>query len=215
LHDAAGNLVYGDDPDWALARSAAANPNPPAVAARPAIVGDAVVGALLRVDEGIWNGDPPLTYAYQWQRCDTDAENCVEIAGATSGTYTVDRGDAGSRLRIDVTATNFAGTASSGSDATAIIPIPNDAPTIRTASASLSGGTLHTTLTTCDDAPGRLTASLETSRFSRTWSWSSRGGCHTTTHAWRTPKSGRTRFGTLRVRDAHGAWSKPVRLRLR
>ena len=49
------------------------------------------------------------TYAYQWQRCDADGANCVDIAGATDDTYTPTAADVGHTLRAEVTATNDAG----------------------------------------------------------------------------------------------------------
>ena len=33
------------------------------------------------------------TFSYQWQRCDEAADNCIDIPGATSRTYTVDPAD--------------------------------------------------------------------------------------------------------------------------
>jgi hypothetical protein len=55
-------------------------------------------------------------YAYQWQDCDPGAEECVNIAGATSSSYTPLAADVGSMLVVVVTATNHGatGVASSG-----------------------------------------------------------------------------------------------------
>lgn len=232
--DAAGNPVTGDDPDWRTLTNVQVQPDPPSNASRPSISGDAVVGNSLAVDDGVWNGDPPLDYTYQWERCDTSGENCAAIADATANTYTVDAADAGATLRVVVTATNGAGTASSESDATGVIPtpppppppapVPNQAPLVRTATATLTGRTLRTTLTACDDSAGRLTATLTEWRLShgkrvntlrRAWSWKTTRGCHRTTHSWKTGRSAGKHYGTVRVRDVHGAWSKPVRVTVR
>ena len=33
--------------------------------------------------DGTWTGTPPITYTYQWQRCDATGTSCADIAGAT------------------------------------------------------------------------------------------------------------------------------------
>jgi hypothetical protein len=77
--------------------------------APPAIAGTAAVGQPLSASTGTWTGSP-TSFAYQWQRCDATGASCAAIAGATAATYTVDAADAGSTLRVAVTATNATGT---------------------------------------------------------------------------------------------------------
>ena len=60
----------------------------------------------------------PISYGYQWQRCDTTGANCADIAGATAATYTATAADTGRRVRVVVTATNTAGSASATNGAT-------------------------------------------------------------------------------------------------
>jgi hypothetical protein len=45
-------------------------------------------------------GTAPISYAYQWQRCDSNGANCANIASATSATYTLTSGDVGSTLVV-------------------------------------------------------------------------------------------------------------------
>ena len=45
----------------------------PANAVAPTLTGSTNVDEMLSATAGIWTGDAPLTYAYQWQRCDTGA----------------------------------------------------------------------------------------------------------------------------------------------
>ncbi len=81
---------------------------------RPSIEGEAKAGEELALDAGTWEPDA-TSYAYQWQRCDFDALNCLNVGGATGETYGVRNADVGYRLRVLVTARNAqgAGTATS------------------------------------------------------------------------------------------------------
>jgi hypothetical protein len=79
---------------------------PPTYTSPPTISGTAQVGQPLTASPGSWIGTQPITYTYQWQRCDSTGVNCNPIAGATSTGYTATLGDAGSTLSVAVTATN-------------------------------------------------------------------------------------------------------------
>ena len=56
---------------------------PPANATPPSVSGDPSDGGTLTVDPGTWTGTPP-DLEYQWQRCDADGTDCVDISGATT-----------------------------------------------------------------------------------------------------------------------------------
>ena len=71
----------------------------------------------------------PISYAYQWQRCDATGGACVDVTGATDTAYVVGTGDAGRTIRVRETATNAAGSASAASSATAVVPVPILPPT--------------------------------------------------------------------------------------
>jgi hypothetical protein len=88
--------------------------NAPTNSISPQISGLNQVGALLSVSTGIWTGTTPITYSYQWKRCNPqgDLDSCQPIAGATSNTYTVQASDQGVALRAYVTATNATGSVS-------------------------------------------------------------------------------------------------------
>jgi hypothetical protein len=83
----------------------------------PAISGTPQVGQTLTVSNGQWSGDQPITYTYQWLRCDAAGNNCVAIVGENSQTYLVQSPDVGHTLRVTVTATNAAGSASKQTNA--------------------------------------------------------------------------------------------------
>ncbi len=86
-----------------------AAPQPPVNSSAPTISGTASPGQTLTADPGTWSGTTPITYAYQWRRCTSAGIACVDLAGATAKTYTVQSSDAGSSLQVRVTASNAAG----------------------------------------------------------------------------------------------------------
>ena len=90
---------------------------------RPSITGALEPGQRLVGNPGTWTGAP--TVAYQWQHCAADGASCTDIDHATGSTYTLTTGDGDFRLRLEVTATNDAGSATAFSDPTAL---PNDDP---------------------------------------------------------------------------------------
>jgi outer membrane protein OmpA-like peptidoglycan-associated protein len=79
----------------------------PAFALTPG--GTAAVSSL-----GTWRGGN-LTLAREWQRCAPDGTACVDIPGATAGLYVTTTDDEGKTVRLKVTATNSAGTATAHS----------------------------------------------------------------------------------------------------
>ena len=74
----------------------------------PSISGTATVGRTLKASPGTWSGTSPISYAYQWQRCNP---GCSAIAGSRSSSYTLTRNDRGARVRVSVTASNTRGSA--------------------------------------------------------------------------------------------------------
>lgn len=85
----------------------------PRLTGTPPILGLNVVDQTLSVATGVWEGSTPLTYKYEWRRCDAPGTlpSCVPIAGATTSTYVPKVADIGFTLRVYITATNVAGTA--------------------------------------------------------------------------------------------------------
>jgi hypothetical protein len=94
----------------------------PAITAEPVISGSPVEGSTLSTSNGTWSGTG-ITFAYQWVRCGADGglpdgSNCPTIAGATGSSYSLGSDDIGRRFRVQVTATNSAGTATVASNPT-------------------------------------------------------------------------------------------------
>lgn len=88
---------------------------------RPSISGTAAVGNRLIANRGTWVGDAPITYSFQWLRCNQQGGNCSEIAGATDNEYVVVEGDLGRTLRVRVTARNDVGSRSAISQQTGVV----------------------------------------------------------------------------------------------
>jgi hypothetical protein len=91
---------------------------PPSNTSRPAISGTPRVGETLTASPGTWRGDRPITFTYQWVRCNSSLGNCGPRAGATSRRYALTSSDQGRRLIVVVNARNAAGTGSAQSGAT-------------------------------------------------------------------------------------------------
>ena len=91
----------------------------------PVVTGDWVDGGTLTSDTGTWDGTQPLTYSYQWQRCDSVGNDCNNLFGATDETYTLTGDDIDQVVRVVVTASNSAGSSAAISVVTAPVePLP-------------------------------------------------------------------------------------------
>jgi sugar lactone lactonase YvrE len=104
----------------------------------PSISGSDQAEKPLNADTGIWTGAGAIDYSYEWQRCDAGGGNCVMLAGASASSYTPREGDAGSTLKVIVTATSALGSASVGSAPTPPITSEPVAPE-NTAEPTLGG----------------------------------------------------------------------------
>jgi len=87
-----------------------------------------LVGATLTGNRGTWNGDDPITYTYQWLRCNENAVNCKSITNANATSYTIVKSDQGHTLRFQVTAKNADGSATAESNATGEVQSKANAP---------------------------------------------------------------------------------------
>jgi dipeptidyl aminopeptidase/acylaminoacyl peptidase len=145
----------GTQPDWQAVPQVVgpgSGSGPPVNTSYPTInlsSGDSapVVGHFLTASVGTWNGAFPITFTYQWKRCDAaDPLNgpCVDVTGATSSFYTPQNADVGSRLRVQVTAANGQGSVAQNSESSAVVialppkvtstpDISDDSPVVDTA----------------------------------------------------------------------------------
>ena len=115
---------------------------PPAVptnTALPTITGTPQQAVTLSSTNGTWTGSP-TSWARQWQRCDSTGAGCTAIAGATGTQYALGATDVGKRLRLNVTATNAAGSTTATTAATAVVV---SSPTANVTLPSISGTTVQ------------------------------------------------------------------------
>jgi hypothetical protein len=101
--------------------SAATTSAAPTNQSAPTISGTAQEGNTLTASSGTWNGTTPITYHYQWRRCDKNGAGCANIGGADTSTYLVRHADIGDTLRVRVTAKNSDGSAQATSAQTAVV----------------------------------------------------------------------------------------------
>jgi hypothetical protein len=101
-------LAFAGD---AWADTAPANQSPPVISGAPQ------VGNRLSASTGTWSGSGPMSFTYTWQLC---SPSCRDIGvglgtGADGPTYVPQNGEPGWMIRVVVTASNNAGSASTPS----------------------------------------------------------------------------------------------------
>lgn len=102
--DAAGDLFVADtNHNRVIELPAVAN------TALPTITGTTAAGQVLTRSGGHWTSPDSLTYATQWELCNSSGNGCQNIAGATGATYTLTSADNGLRLTVAVTVTDQEG----------------------------------------------------------------------------------------------------------
>jgi hypothetical protein len=201
--------------------------NGPTNSVRPAVSGSAVVGATLTVSNGSWS-PTPSSYTRQWQQCDSNGANCLNIAGATGQSYGVRAGDVDHRIRALVTAHTSNGQTTVASSASGVVASNTTtvttsntttvtkttqaaaaAPSIRFISLRVSGARTYARFRVCDAQGGRLTI-LARDNKSRVLSVTHRfhtGSCGTFAKSWFLRSKFRTRghyVVSLRAVDLQG-----------
>jgi hypothetical protein len=114
-----------------LAALALASDEAPSALKRPAVSGLAYEGQTLVTSDGEWSGTAPITYRYQWLRCDPAGDDCADIPGGTDARYTLSPADVGSTVRSRVFASNPAGTDYRSSVPTSVVATPEAPSALR------------------------------------------------------------------------------------
>lgn len=100
---------------------------PPENTELPSITGTPRVGNTLTAQNGSWTNSP-TAFQYQWQRCNASGVSCGAIRAAVLKTYRLVNADAGSTIRVRVTAVNADGARSARSDPTDVVTGGQNAP---------------------------------------------------------------------------------------
>jgi len=103
----------------------------------PVVVGVAEQGRTLSATTGDWKSKPDA-YAYRWQRCDAAGAGCTDVAGATEASFVLGLDDVGGTVRVEVTATNEAGSTTWQSEPSARVaglPPASTSPPVLTGTA--------------------------------------------------------------------------------
>jgi hypothetical protein len=92
----------------------------PAIEQAPPIAGAALAGHTLIAGTGVFSGEGPISYSYQWQRCAKPGE-CANIEGATGSSYALTGEDVGSTVLVRVSAADSAGSTTAVAAPTAAV----------------------------------------------------------------------------------------------
>jgi len=179
-------------------KSGPTNSVPPSIDVQRPKAGDRVTAS-----PGTWS-PTPTSYAYQWQRCDTDNGTCLNILLARSATYVVRFSDVGSKLRVLVTAKTNSGSTSRYSATTAYVqsdlpaPTVNQAPTLQFISLVRIGRRVYARFRVCDDGLGRITVVERDTKagqpaYTRRYSVYTYASCGTFSRSWTPAARFRTR----------------------
>ena len=127
----------------------------PANTSPPTISGTERAGETLTASSGSWSNSP-TSFSYRWQRCNSSGSSCGNISGANNQTYQLQKGDAGRRVRVSVTAKNADGSANATSAPTGVIaqgqaPANTSLPTI--SGTPKAGQTLTATTGSWSNSP--------------------------------------------------------------
>ena len=93
----------------------------PANSEPPTVSGTAQEGSSLVVRAGTWKGTKPISYTYEWKRCNAAGGACVVIDDARGTTYRLQSQDIGHTIRVVERASNVAGRSAVTSKATSVV----------------------------------------------------------------------------------------------
>lgn len=156
--DANGTSSAASDPTAVIGMAIPIVGAPP-----PSISGTASDQHILTANNGTWSSSGTITYTYQWRRCDSAGNNCVDIPGATAQTYTLAAVDIGSTIRVIVTATNAGGPQAYTTAQTAVV---TSNPPAATVNPSISGSAREGSTLTGNDGSWTGTTPVT---FARQW----------------------------------------------
>jgi hypothetical protein len=116
----------------ATARVPAPDAGRPVNVQPPTLSGTPAEGQTLRVTPGTWNGVQPITFTFEWLRCDTAGNNCIVQPGFNDDAYTLRDGDIGKTVRARVIARNARGQSSRLTAPSGVVQGPQGPPGVIT-----------------------------------------------------------------------------------
>jgi hypothetical protein len=117
----------------------AAEADKPVNTSPPTISGIAEVGRTLTANAGSWSGAQPITFRYQWRRCDANGGGCTDISGATGASYTLTAANVGRTAVVRVTARGSRGGSTSATSAPTAVVRPAPVAPANTSLPTVSG----------------------------------------------------------------------------
>jgi hypothetical protein len=126
-------LAFGLLVSGAAARSAG-----PTVTAAPTVTGTLKAGSRLAAGTGTWTSTTPVSYTFQWYRCDRTGAHCTSIHGATGPGLVLRTKDVDKTIGLTVNATDARGTTPAYSSL--VGPVAGDKPLlVSTAQPQVTG----------------------------------------------------------------------------
>ena len=114
--DVTATNASGSNSAFSIASDQVAVGNAPVNRSQPSISGTPMDNHEVEAEPGTWSGDGPISFRYQWQRCNPQGRDCKALDGFTGKRYEVRSSDQDHTLRVLVTATNGVGSATAQSD---------------------------------------------------------------------------------------------------
>ncbi len=121
------------------AAGGAASKAVPSNSTPPTISGTTQQGSTLTVNQGTWTGTAPISYGFQWLRCDTSGASCSAIIGETATTYLLKGVDLGTTLRVVVTGSNAEGTNTATTVPTGVVVTAAQVAPVNASPPTISG----------------------------------------------------------------------------
>jgi hypothetical protein len=108
------------------APSAVVTDGSPANTSPPTVAGTIKQGQTVTATSGTWSGAGPISFTYQWQRCDTSGNHCRDTSSGQTRQLSND--DVGNTIRVEVRAKNQFGTTNATSAATGVVATAGPLP---------------------------------------------------------------------------------------
>jgi hypothetical protein len=180
----------------------------PVVTTGPTVTGHADQGQILSA-LSTWN-PAGASYTYQWQSSGDNGSTWMNLAGATSSTYTLTSADLGQLVRVAVTAVNAYGTVPASS--AGVGPVLNNAP-VNSAVPTLTGAPQRTAVLSSTAGTWTGLGDIITYQWQRSadgTAWTSINGSNASTYTAQFADEGDAVRALVTATNASGVTSAPT-----